>query len=272
MKSNVEYFPVLDQTVTPSAGSSAFAGGAVVAVTSEGNVPSNTTQPQFKQLALSTLKLLAYSEVSNEMLDNSSPAVAPIVENAVRVAINSFIDSDVIFGAGGTSALTGLMDNAATKQISRAGSSTVTAPDIFGMYAGLLPSSRNTAMWICFPTVLPQLFAIGSAYQYIFLQNNITGKPAMSLLGLPLVTHEAMATLGLSGDIMLIDMKQYLIGINKQLAFDASPHVKFTSDITTFRASIRVAGKPKFSAQFILMDGSSTVSPYIQLDRYGSAS
>jgi HK97 family phage major capsid protein len=78
-----------------------------------------------------------------------------------------------------------------------------------------------------------------------------------------------MASLGSKFDILLDDFSQYVVGIGQGLKFDASGHVKFTSDQVTFRMLARVDGQCMWDEALTLKDGSTTVSPFVCLQERG---
>ena len=58
---------------------------------------------------------------------------------------------------------------------------------------------------------------------------------------------EHLPALGDAGDLVLLDPLLYLLGDRQQIVLDASPHVRFESDQTVFRASARLDGQPIYS-------------------------
>ena len=271
MESDVLYFPVLDQTVSPSGGSSAFnAGVAVAVVATEGSEPTNSTQPVFKQLALNAKRLLAFTEVSNILLDNSPNSVEAIVSDCFKNAVTSWVDYQVFNGAGSSTTLQGIIDDDATIAVSRDTASDVKLEDFAAMWARLTPQSRKNAAFYVNPTVLARLPLFGNSNHLVMLQNGAQGDFQLSFLGLPIIATEALPTLGTAGDVVLADMRYYVVGVNKDVVISASEHVGFTKDVVTYRVVARVDGKPQITAPIYLQNGTDTVSPFVQLDAVAS--
>lgn len=267
MQSDVLYFPVLDQTSSPSNGASAFCGGmSIGVVATEGSAPTNSTQPSFLQLALNAKRLLAFTEVSNTLLDNSPLAVASIVNEGFRNAYVAWIDYQIFNGAGSSTTLFGVIDHGATIAVNRNTSSDVKLEDLAAMWARLPGSSRKSAAWFMNPTAMAKLPLLGNSNHLVMLTNGAQGEFVLSFLGLPIIPCEALPTIGNAGDVVLADMRHYIVGVNKDIVVSASDAVGFTRDVVTYRVVARVDGKPQLTAPITLADGSSTVSPFIQLD------
>jgi len=107
-------------------------------------------------------------------------------------------------------------------------------------------------VWICNYNVVPQLYTMqhkvlnqagtewvgGSQTGYF----NVGANGAMTLLGLPVIPTEKLPTLGDQGDIALVDLSQYAIGLRQSITIEASRHAGWSTDSTFYRAILRVAG------------------------------
>ena len=67
------------------------------------------------------------------------------------------------------------------------------------------------------------------------------------------------------GDISLVDFGFYVIGDRQRVEVDSSPHVKFTSDKTTFRAIARNDGQPWVKSPLTPQNNGPTMSPFVTL-------
>lgn len=268
MESNILHLPTLDQTVTPSGGSSAMYGGVSVAIVAEGTAPSQNTQPAFKSTQLTAKKILATCQVTRELLDNSPISVEPMIQMLFGDATKAEINYQIVNATGGGSALLGVLNNSATISLNRTTANEITYADVCNMYSHLTPAHLNSAKWFVNPLALSQLFQMtDKSGRAVFLQGfqSAYDKPRNSIFGLEVVVTEAMPTLGSTGDIMLFSPQAYFVGVNKQLTIDASEHYAFTSDIITYRMTMRLDGAPALTAPIYLMDGISQVSPFVQL-------
>ena len=266
--------PALDQTVTPSNGSSAFYAGVNIEIVAEGNAPSNNTQPAFKQVVLTAKKALATTVVSNELLEDSIISVEALVKDCFHRASTWFINYNILNGAGDSTSLTGIVNNAATISVHRATASHVGLVDLAKMYSRLTPDSRKNAVWFVNPLVWGELVQLGSAASgasnFVWIGNDAQGNAGNRLFGLEVVPTEALPTLGTTGDVVLADPRYYALGMRTEINIDASPHYLFPSDQIVYRVKFRLDGKPQITAPIYLSNGVDTVSPFIQLGSVAS--
>jgi HK97 family phage major capsid protein len=59
---------------------------------------------------------------------------------------------------------------------------------------------------------------------------------------------EHLPGVGDAGDLVVLDPTLYLLGDRQQIVLDASPHVRFESDQTVFRASARLDAQPIYDS------------------------
>lgn len=261
METNQTYFPVKDQTVTPSSGSNAFNGGFSIGAVTEANAPGAAAAIAFKQLSLTAIKFLAYTQCSTESVDNSDPAIQTIVGEGLVQTVNDYIEYQIING----SSFTGIVGHAsAIKQI-RATASRVKLVDLAKMKSRFV---GKRPIWVFNKSVEPELLQLEDANgNNVWLTNqNVQGAGAGMLYNIPYVFSQYNPTLGNEGDVMLIDGDSYILGENKTPVLEASRDFAFTSDLVTLRLGWRGIGKPMIVGPIKLADGTYTVSPFVVLD------
>jgi HK97 family phage major capsid protein len=85
-------------------------------------------------------------------------------------------------------------------------------------------------------------------------------------MGRPVIPVEYCATLGTAGDIVLVDLEQYLMIDKGKVEGASSIHVRFLYDEMTFRFVYRVDGQPIWHAALTPFKGTNTLSPFIALE------
>jgi HK97 family phage major capsid protein len=138
------------------------------------------------------------------------------------------------------------------------------------MYARMLPSSLNNAVWIASPDTLPQLMTtaltVGTGGAPIGMANfDGTSSPTLSLLGRPVIISEKVSSLTNQGDLSFVDFSQYLLGDRMSMQAELSTDYKFANDVTAFRFIERVDGRPWMQSAITPKNGGNTLSPYLQL-------
>jgi HK97 family phage major capsid protein len=259
--------PCIDET---SRVSSVF-GGVVVYRTEEG-AELTESSATFASVKLDVTKQTALSHVPNELIRDWG-AFGAFMDSTLPAAMAFSEDVDYISGNGVGGPLGGL--NAAnTALIAVSGetsqtASTIVWENVIKMYARMLPSSLGSAVWIASPDTFAELatmaLVVGTGGSAVWLTDG-RGAPVLTLLGRPVIMSEkAPAALGTQGDLSFVDWGMYLIGDYQMMTIDSSPHVKFTSDKTTFRAIARNDGQPWLKSPLTPHNNSATLSPFVTL-------
>ena len=81
-----------------------------------------------------------------------------------------------------------------------------------------------------------------------------------------MIPGEYTQTLGTQGDILLVDLSQYLLVDKGGVEAAQSMHVRFLNDEMTYRFIYRVDGQPIWNAALTPFKGTNTLSPYVTLD------
>lgn len=195
------------------------------------------------------------------------------MDATMPAAFGFFEDLDYLSGNGAGGPLGALhLNNTALIAVPAESGQTATTivwQNVIKMYARLLPSSVDSAVWIASPDTFSELATmalnVGTGGSAVWITDG-RGKPVLTLLGLPVIMSEkAPAALGTQGDLSLVDLSMYLIGDYQAMTVESSPHVKFTSDKTTFRAIARNDGRPWLNSPLTPHNNSATLSPFIQL-------
>lgn len=263
--------PVVDVTSNVSS-----VYGGVVGYWTEEGAALVQSQPTFARVGLEAKKLTAYTEVPNELRRDSAISVEAIVNDMFPAAIAWFEDIAFMFGSG-TGEPLGLFNplNSATvvqPAVSGQATGTIVWENIVGMYARMLPSSLNSAVWVVSPATLPELLttalSVGTGGALVGMaasNNNGTGTPVPTLLGRPVIISEKVGNLGAQGDVNFVDFGQYLIGDRMQMESATSTEYKFGQDLTAYRFIERVDGRPWLQSAITPRNGGNTLSPYVQL-------
>lgn len=258
-------FPMIDTT---SNASNIY--GGVTAYWTEEAASLTDSSPTFGRVKLEAKKLTAYSEIPNELFADSIISLQMFINEIFPEAIAWFEDIAFIRGSGVGEPL-GFLNSAATVTVSKeSGQATGTLvwENIVKMYARMLPSSLDSAVWIAhidtFPELATMSLSVGTGGSAIWLNNGVGGPP-MTILGRPVFFTEKVNSLGTAGDINFVDLGYYLVGDRQAIQADTSPHYRFQNDQTTVRFIERVDGRPWIQSAITPNQGSNTLSPFVQL-------
>lgn len=262
------HIPKIDET---SRVSSVF-GGIVVYRTEEG-AELTESQAAFASTKLDVTKQTALAHVPNELIRDWG-AFGAFMDQTMPGAMAFYEDVDFLSGSGvgaplGALNATGntamITVNKETNQVA----TTIVWENVLRMYARMLPSSLANAVWIASPDTFFELatmaLSVGTGGSAVWIVDGV-GTPILTLLGRPVIlTEVAPAVLGTQGDLSFVDFRYYLVGDYQNMTVDSSPHVKFTSDKTTFRVIQRNDGRPWLDSAITPHNNSATLSPFIQL-------
>lgn len=264
------HIPCIDET---SRVSSVF-GGVIVYRTEEG-AEFTESSAAFASIKLDVTKQTALAHVPNELIRDWG-AFGAFIDSTFPPAMAFYEDLDFLSGNGAGAPLgalhannTALIAVAARTGQSAAANNQIVWENIIDMYARMLPSSLGSAIWVASPDTFGQLatmaLTVGTGGSAVWLTDG-RGRPQLTLLGCPVrMSEKAPAALGTQGDLSFVDFSMYLLGDYQTLTVDSSPHVKFTSDKTTFRAIARNDGRPWLQSPLTPHNNSATLSPFIQV-------
>jgi len=269
--------PVLDQT-TPSGvvGQTSYFGGVVATWTAEA-ATRQETEPKFREATLVANELSGYALASRNVLYDNKVALEMRLTKLFGGAVSWFRDYAYLNGDG-VGKPRGILGAPATLHVDRAVANQVNYADVTAMYGLLMPQSIPTAFWAMQQSVLANFLQMADSQgryvvqpYYPTYQAGVAGGPAtvrpiMTMLGLPIKTSEKLNTLGSTGDLMLIDPKQYFTSSRQELEIAASEHYRFINNQITYRFIWRGDGEAWMNSYFTLQDQTTKISPFVCLD------
>lgn len=248
-------------------------GGIQAYWTAEGGTKTQS-KPALEEVTLKAHTLACLVPVTEELLED-----APAMDSYLRRKAPEKMDfkiSDAIVRGTGVGQPLGFLNSPALVTVAAEGAQTadtINATNLVKMLARMPAASRKDAVWLIHPDAEVQLPLMTIANQPVYLPpGGLRDNPYGALLGRPVVTHQVTETLGDLGDVMLVDLKQYL-SLTKTgggrdangLRTDVSIHLWFDQDLVAYRFTVRVGGQPWWSAATAQRDGANTQSPFVVL-------
>jgi len=238
----------------------------------------------FETTQFRLVKLTALAPVTNEMLEDSVS-----FESWIRAKVPSLmaqaINTGIVSGSG-VGAPYGILKAAVAgtivsvaKETSQP-ASTVWFANINKMWSRMYAQWRRNAVWLINQDLEPSLHGMAfqatgassmlpgtSAVPAYLPMNGLSGSPYATLMGRPVVPIQACSSVGTQGDIILVDLNQYMI-LTKAggVRTDTSIHLYFDQDVTAFRWVFRINGQPMWGSTISPQNGSNTMSWAVVLD------
>jgi len=262
--------PAIDETSRANGsrwgGVQAYWGAEASSITS--------SKPKFRQISVELQKLFGLLYVTDELLEDSV-ALEGYANQWFPMEFGFKLDDAVINGDGAGKPL-GIMNSparyAVTKETNQT-AATVVTNNILKMFQHFYAPSGG-GVWYINQELLPSLHTltipIGTAGALANLYtlpgpNVIPASPYGSMLNKPVIPIEQCQALGTEGDILLVDLDQYIIGDKGGVNAASSIHVAFTTDQTAFRWIYRVNGEPIWHSYVTPFKGTNYLSPYVSL-------
>lgn len=260
-------YPMVDST----SNATSVHGGILGYWTEEGGTLTDSS-PSFGRIELQAKKLTLYSEIPNELFQDSLATLQQFMSQSYPEALAWFEDIAFIEG-NGVGQPTGFLNAAAAVSVAKESgqaAATILWENIVKAYARMLPSSLARAVWVAhidtFPELATMALSVGTGGSAVWVGNGDgAGAPPMTILGRPVIFTEKVSTVGTVGDINFVDFGYYLIGDRQAMQMSTSTEYKFGNDKTAMRVIERVDGTPWIKTAITPRKGSNTLSPFVKV-------
>lgn len=223
------------------------------------------SKPALDQTSVRLNKLTALVPVTSELLEDA-PAMDTYLRRKAPEKIDFKVTNAIFDGTGGGQP-TGLLRSDSLISVAKESgqaADTVVFENINKMYARMFARWRQNAVWLINQDIEPQLGSLnhpGDSSPVFMPPGGISQAPFGTILGRPIVPTEACKTLGDLGDIVFVDLSQYLtVTKTGGIRAETSIHLWFDYDMTAFRFILRVAGQPWWKAEIARFNGANTLS------------
>lgn len=197
--------------------------------------------------------------VSNELLGDGR-SVQEQLSTALIQSVSWGIDAAFLDGNGAGKPL-GVLRSPSLISVAKEGgqlADTIQYENCVNMFAKLHPSCMSQAVWIANSTCLPQMLLMTTGVGPQLYVPAMTQTPSgYSLLGKPVLFTEKTPTVGDKGDLLLVDLSQYIVGLRKEISIDVSGHLGFQTDETYLRVIVRCDGLAAWASAVTPLHGNA---------------
>ena len=229
-------------------------------------------QPAFRRMKLQLNSLMGLCYATDEVLADAT-ALGSVIQQAFAEEFAFVLDDAVIRGSGNGQPMGILNSNAFVSVAKEANqlADTIVYENVLKMWWRLWSRSRQNCAWFVHQAAQPQLaqlaVVVGVGGVPVYMPaGGVSGSPYGALFGRPVIEIEQADTVGDQGDIMLLDLSQYLMIDKGGLEAAQSIHVRFIYGENTFRFILRTDGQPIWNSPLTLFNSSTTVAPFVLLD------
>lgn len=219
-------------------------------------------------------KLTALVPVTEELMEDA-PGLDAYLRKKVGEKFDFKLNLKIVQGTGAGEPL-GILNAPSLVSVAKVDSQTADtflAENAMSMWSRMYAPCRRNAVWLINQDIEPQLHsmykAVGTAGgELVYMPpNGLSGSPYSTLFGRPVIPTQACETLGDKGDIILVDLKQYMTAFKTGgIKTDVSMHLWFDYDVLAYRFILRVAGQPHWASYITPRDSSNYLSWAVTLD------
>lgn len=246
-------------------------------VTPEGST-GTTQKAKVRNIELVAKKISVLVPTTSELMQDAPALFGQLLKQAMIDALGQTLDTWFFSGTGAGTPL-GILNASCLVSVAKDTgqvAATITPTNIASMVSRLAPGSWSRATWLVSPSALAQLFTMQTVVKNVAGTENVGGSSPefftvlpdgkFALVGRPLIVSDRCQALGTRGDVLLCDLKSYLVGIrqNAELLVDTS--IGFKESEIWFRLNCRVDGQPALHSAITPRVGSATLSPFVALD------
>lgn len=249
-------------------------GGIQSYWTAEGATKTQS-KPALGETTLKLHTLATLVPVTEELLEDA-PAMGAYLNRKAPEKMDFKLSDAIVRGTGVGQPL-GFLNSPALVTVSKESAQTadtINVTNLAKMWGRLPVQSRRNAVWLMHPDAEAQLPLMSLANMPVYLPpGGVSGNMYGSLWGRPVIPHQVAETIGDVGDVMLVDLTQYLSATktgngrdSNGIRTDVSMHLWFDQDMVAYRFTMRVAGQPWWGAPIAQRDGANTQSPFVVLE------
>jgi HK97 family phage major capsid protein len=269
--SNAARFPQFDES---SRATGSRLGGVRVYTVNEADA-ATPSKPKFMASELTPVKLIGLIECSDELLADSD-ALERWMIYALGQEITWNLENFVVNGSGQLEPQ-GILNSPALVTVpaqSGQNTPTIVAANISAMMSAFWAPSLNSpgTCWLANQSCIPQLTALtttvgtaGSESRLFTWRTSDTDPAIARLAGIPIYFAEYCQPLGNVGDLLLVDLSRYVIGLREAIRNELSMHLLWLSDQAAFRAVLRASGQSIDRCPVVPANGSQSTSPFVAL-------
>ena len=245
-------------------------GGVQMYWASEGATVA-ASKPQFREMKMDLEKMMGFLYCTDEMLEDAA-FMTSFAGPSFSLAGDRLLTEGVIAGDGVGKPL-GLLYSKALITVAKEASqeaATFVGANAIKMQARAMPRNRDRLVWLMHPDLEEQLpyLSIQSGETAKFLWNPEGGLgnfDTQRVLNKPVLFEDSCASLGVQGDVLLVDPYQYILLTKGTVKQDWSIHVEFLTDQSCFRVVFRCNGAPKVNKPLTIKNSTKTRSPFVAL-------
>jgi len=236
------------------------------------------SKPKFGILRIDLEDMMGICYATDRAMRDAA-SLGQVIQTAFGSEFAFRIDDEIIRGTGVGQCLGILNSPALVTQAAEAAqvADTIVAENVIKMRSRMRARNRNKMAWFINQEAEPQLPLMVVKVKNVAGTENVGGAPVYmpanglsvdgfdTLFGKPVIPIEQASAIGDVGDIMALDLTDYLLIRKGALETAESIHVRFLYGENTFRFTYRINGAPAWKTALTPYKGAATTSPFVAL-------
>lgn len=206
------------------------------------------TDQTYGQLQLVAKSAYGYTELSEQLAEDSNPQAVGVVQNDLAGALMAAIDTAFLEGAGsGTDPITGIVNqsNIGTATMGAA----LTGDDILDGLTEIENNNHNADTYAAHPSVKGILRKLKDSTGRYLWNDTAEGEPA-TMFGVPFIPTANMTATAGSRDLIIGEFSKAAVGMRRDITMRVSDHYNFKDDRLAVRLTARVGFGLKYAEAF----------------------
>jgi len=249
-KAGTVTWPTLTQTDANSFGGVSFSW-----ISEGANKPE--TEPTFSQVEIATNELAGYTEISERMLSRSAIQLEALLVELFRGAMAYTIDNAIINGSG-TGQPLGIVNTAGIRTVARQTAGTVTDQDLVDLQFAVRPEYRGGCTYVAEDSVVQALANTADSFGRPLFRASTANGPYDRLIGYPYITSTNNPTVGVTGDVMYGNPREYILVMEEEITIARSKDYRFRQNVVAFKVFSVVGGRLVQPRAFAILEGAAS--------------
>jgi HK97 family phage major capsid protein len=227
---------------------------------------SETVKPsktKFEQVQLDAEALMGKTFMTYEQMKFSAKPHLAMIQKHFAEAFRDKLNIERLYG-NGVGEYLGIFNSGIMIEVSRETAGTITYKDVVSMYSRCYRPGKGA--FVANQDILPELACmVNPAGNLIFTQDSVKDGFGGRLFGRPLIYDENLPSIGGTGDMIFVNMSEYLEGTLEGLQTGMSIHVRFEYNENCYKFYMSNAGAPWWKTTLKLRKSAKTLSPFVSL-------
>lgn len=229
----------------------------------------NSSRMEMEKVTLKATGLFGLAYATRELMQDSPQSIQALLSQGFADEFPAAIFDEMI-GGNTPGKLEGLINSPAAIEVAKESgqaADTINGTNILKMRERAWRYGQNT-VWLanhdCYRQLVNAHSTLTNDDYPLFIHGNGTDVPD-TLLGRPIYFTEFAKTVGDVGDLICVNVPQYLYGVYQPLRSEESMHVRFENHEQAFKFWTENAGACWWRSELTPKNGANTLSPIVTL-------